>query len=199
VEPTPNPDIRVAWLVSLVSVGWTVVAGTAAVAIGASAQSAVLVAFGAIGFVDTLGSVALVYHFHHAMRHDALAEHLERLAHRVVAIGLFVVGLSAVVVGAARLAGGSEADDSFAGTVLAAVSVVVLAALSRRKQLVARRVASPALLADAYLSAVGAAQASVALFGTVARGFGWGSADAIAAATVGVVAMATAITTRRQA
>jgi divalent metal cation (Fe/Co/Zn/Cd) transporter len=199
VEPTPNPDIRVAWLVSLVSVGWTVVAGTAAVAIGASAQSAALVAFGAIGFVDALGSITLVYHFHHAIRHDALAEHLERLAHRVVAIGLFVVGLSAVVVGAARLAGGAEAADSFAGTVLAAVSVVVLAALSRRKQLVARRVASPALLADGHLSAVGAAQASVALFGTVARGFGWSSADAIAAAILGVVAMATAIITRRQA
>ncbi len=198
MDRTPDPDIRAAWLVSLVSVGWTLVASTAAIAIGGSAHSAVLVAFGAIGFVDALGSIALAYHFHHAIRHDALAEHLERLAHRVVVAGLFLVGLGAAVVGVVRVVDGAGADDSFAGTVLAAVSLAVLAALSTRKQRIARRVAGRGLLADGQLSAVGAAQAAVALFGTVARGFGWSSADAIAAAIVGVVAMATAIATRRQ-
>jgi divalent metal cation (Fe/Co/Zn/Cd) transporter len=111
---------------------------------------------------------------------------------------LFVVGLGAAVVGAARLASGAQADDSFAGTVLAGVSLVVLAILSARKQAVATRVGSPALRADGRLSAVGAAQAAVALFGTLARGFGWSSADAIAATVVGVVAMTTAFVTRRQ-
>ena len=197
MERAPNPDVRAAWRASLVSVVWTVASGAAAIAIGVASHSAVLVAFGAIGFVDALGSVALVYHFHHAIRHDVLAEHLERLAHRVVVTGLFVVGLGAAVVGVARLVGGAEADDSFVGTALAAVSLVVLAALSARKQQIARRVGSPALLADGRLSAVGAAQAAVALFGTLARGFGWASADAIAATVVGLVAMTTAIATRR--
>ena len=198
MEGTPADDVQAAYRVSLVSVVWTVGAGGLAIALGVAGHSAVLVAFGAIGFVDAAGSVALAYHFHHAIRHDAFAEHLERLAHRVVVAGLFLVGLGAVVVGSVRLATGAHADDSFAGTLLAAVSLVVLAALSTRKQKVARRVGSPALLADGRLSAIGAAQAAVALFGTAARGFGWSWADAMAATIVGLVAMTTAIVTRRQ-
>ena len=85
-----NP-VRSAWLVSLVSVVWTVIASSVAIALGITGNSAVLVAFGAIGFVDALGSVALVYHFRHALRHDELSERLESIAHRVVVIGLFVV------------------------------------------------------------------------------------------------------------
>jgi hypothetical protein len=53
---------------SLVSVVWTVIASSVAIALGITGNSAVLVAFGAIGFVDALGSVALVYHFRHALR-----------------------------------------------------------------------------------------------------------------------------------
>ena len=198
MERTPADDAQAAFRVSLVSVVWTAAAGGLAIALGVASHSAVLVAFGAIGFVDAAGSVALAYHFHHAIRHEALAEHLEQLAHRVVVAGLFLVGLGAVVVGSVRLVTGAHADDSFAGTLLAAVSLVVLAALSARKQQVARRVGSRALLADGRLSAIGAAQAAVALFGTAARGFGWSWADAIAATIVGLVAMTTAFVTRRQ-
>ena len=198
MERTPTREVRSAFVVSLVSVVWTVASGGAAIALGVASHSAVLVAFGAIGFVDAAGSVALVYHFHHALRHDALAEHLERIAHRVVVTGLLLVGMGAAVVGVVRLVTGATADDSFVGTLLAAVSLAVLAVLSTRKQQIARRVGSPALLADGRLSAVGAAQAAVALFGTAARGFGWSSADAIAATVVGLLAMTTAIATRRQ-
>jgi divalent metal cation (Fe/Co/Zn/Cd) transporter len=198
VEQANRRDVRGAWIVSWVSVVWSVGAGSAAIAIGTANHSAVLVAFGAIGFVDALGSVALVYHFHHALRHDELAEHLEQLAHRVVVAGLFVVGLGATVVGVARAVTGADAGDSGAGTALAAVSLVVLIVLSARKQQLSRRVGSPALLADGRLSAVGGAQAAVALFGTAASARGWSSADAIAAAVVGVVAIVTAVVTRRQ-
>ena len=198
MERSPLRHVRSAFVVSLVSAVWTLASGGAAIALGIASRSAVLVAFGAIGFVDAAGSVALAYHFHHAMRNDALAEHLERIAHRVVVTGLFLVGLGAVVVGVARLVTGATADDSFAGTLLAAVSLVVLLVLSTRKQRIARRVGSPALRADGRLSAVGAAQAAVALFGTAARGFGRSSADAIAATIVGLLAMTTAIVTHRQ-
>ena len=198
MERTPASEVHSAFVVSLVSVVWTLAAGGLAIALGVAGHSAVLVAFGAIGFVDAAGSVALVYHFHHAIKHDALAAHLEQLAHRVVVTGLFLVGLGAVVVGSVRLATGSRTDDSFVGTLLAAVSLVVLAVLSARKQRIAARVGSRALLADGRLSAVGAAQAAVAVFGTAARGFGWSSADAIAATIVGLLAMTTAIVTRRQ-
>jgi divalent metal cation (Fe/Co/Zn/Cd) transporter len=188
-----NP-VRSAWLVSFVSVVWTVGASIVAIGLGATGNSAVLVAFGAIGFVDALGSVALVYHFRHALRHDELSERLEQIAHRVVVTGLFVVGAGAVIVGIVRLLTGSVGESTNAGTALAAISLVALVALSARKQHLARRVGSDALLADGRLSGVGAMQAGVTLFGTAAaRGLGWDWADALAASVVGFVAIGVAI------
>jgi len=187
-----NP-VRAAWLVSLLSVVWTVVASSVAIGLGITGDSAVLVAFGAIGFVDALGSVALVYHFRHTLRHDEASERLENIAHRVVVIGLFVVGSGAVVTGIGRLLARSTGDSSAAGTALAAISLVALTGLSARKQSLARRVRSDALRADGRLSGVGAMQAGVTLFGTAAaRSLHWNWADALAATLVGLVAIGVA-------
>lgn len=201
-NPNPvRPDpVRAAWLVSLQGVVWTVGASSAAIGIGVTGDSAVLIAFGAIGFVDALGSATLVYHFRHTLKHDQVSERLEMAAHRVVLIGLFVVGAGAVVMGIARLVVGTTGDSSAAGTALAAISLVALIALSARKQSLARRVGSNALLADGRLSGVGAMQAGVALFGTAAAsGLHWDWADPGAATLVGLVAIAVAVATSYRA
>jgi divalent metal cation (Fe/Co/Zn/Cd) transporter len=188
------------WRVSLVSVVWTVLASCVAIALGIASDSAALVAFGAIGFVDALGSAGLVYHFRHALRHETLSERVERNAHRLVVMGLFSVGMAAVIAGIVRLVGDDAAESSGAGTVLAGTSIVVLATLSVRKQVLARRVGSHALLADGHLSGVGALQAGVTLFGTAAaRWLGWDWADAVAAGIVGLVAISVAIASTRAA
>jgi divalent metal cation (Fe/Co/Zn/Cd) transporter len=188
--------VQSAWIVSLVSAIWTVVAGCVAIGIGARDHSAVLGAFGAIGFVDALGSVALVYHFRHALRHDELSERLEQIAHRVVTIGLLAVGTGAVVVGSARLATGATSASTPAGVALAAISLFVLSGLSARKQWLGRRLGSRALEGDGRLSGIGAMQATVTLFGTgAANWFGWTWADALAASLVGLVAIAVAVAT----
>jgi divalent metal cation (Fe/Co/Zn/Cd) transporter len=180
------------------SVIWTVATSGVAIALGVTSHSAVLAAFGAIGFVDALGSITLAYHFRHALRHDRLSVRLENVAHRVVVVGLFAVGLGAVALGVARLVAGSAGGSSRAGTVVAAISLVGLVALSARKQLLARHVGSAALLADGRLSAVGAMQAGVALFGTAAaRWLDWNWADASGASVVGLVAIAVAVATLR--
>jgi divalent metal cation (Fe/Co/Zn/Cd) transporter len=198
--PPHRPDVHAARLVSLTSVVWSVVASCVAIALGVTSDSAVLVAFGAIGFVDAAGSVALTYHFRHALRHDALSERLELIAHRVVVTGLFAVGIAAVVGGVVRLVRGDTSESSGPGTALAALSLVVLAALSARKQKLARRVGSDALLADGRLSGVGALQAGVTLFGTAAAlALGWGWADAVAAGLVGLVAISIGVVTVRAA
>jgi divalent metal cation (Fe/Co/Zn/Cd) transporter len=182
--------------VSALTVAWTVIASVVAVTVGLREQTVVLVAFGAIGIVDALGSTALVYHFHHARRHDELSEQIERVAHLVVLVGLTVVGTSAVVVGLARLALGQSGTTSAASVALAAVSLVALTLLSLRKLAVARRVRSAALRSDGHLSAVGAAQAAVALSSTaIDRWIGWHWVDALATAIVGTGAVAVAIVT----
>lgn len=188
-------DIRSAWLVSVLAVVWSVASAGVAIGIGVAGGSAVLVAFGAIGFVDALGSVALVYHFRHARRHDVLAEHLEHAAHRVVTVGLIAVGAGAVAISVVRLAAGVSGEPPTAGIVVAAVALLVLAVLSTWKIAVAGRVGSPALRADGHLSRVGASQAAVTLLGTfAARAFDLGWVDAAAAIVVGLVAIAVGVT-----
>ena len=181
--------MRAAFVVSLLSIAWTVLTGTAAVALGLTSGSVVLVAFGAVGGLDALGSAALAYHFRHVLRHDAFSDDLERLAHRIVSVGLLIVGAAAVLGGALRLLFGGAAASSIAGTVVAGASIVVLSGLSRRKIVLAPKVRSRALRSDGHLSAVGAAQAAVTLLGTLTALIGWHWADPAAAVGVGVVAV----------
>ena len=176
--------------VSEFSVAWTIFASTIAIVLGAASGGIVLVAFGAVGYVDALGSIALVHHFRHGQKRAALEDRFERRAHRVVTIGLLSVGTATVVASVQRLVVHASPDPAAGSVLIAALSIVVLTILARRKRVIAREIPSPALAADGHLSAVGAMQAAVALVGVVAaRAFGWNWADATAALAVGVVAI----------
>jgi divalent metal cation (Fe/Co/Zn/Cd) transporter len=151
--------VQAAWRISVQSIVWTVIASSAAVVLGVTTQAVALIALGAVGFVDGIGSCALAYHFHHARRHDQLSEHIETIAHRIVILGLLLVGLGAVLVSVDRLVAGDPGGSSVAGALLAAASLLALFMLSGRKRVVARRVVSPALLTDSHVSGIGAMQA----------------------------------------
>jgi divalent metal cation (Fe/Co/Zn/Cd) transporter len=196
-EPSFEPSaVRAARRVSEASVAFTLVASTCSIAIGLASGSGALVAFGGVGYVDLAGSVALVHHFRHALRTEALSDRFERRAHRIVVFGLLVVGLAAIVVSVVRLASGHGASTSDAGVVIAAASLVVLAVLAVSKVRIASRVPSPALRSDGHLSAIGAAQAGVVLLGTEASSaLSWHWADDVAAIVVGAVALAIALIT----
>ncbi len=193
-----RPHVQSAFTLSVQSVVWTVISSSLAVTFGIRSNTAVLVAFGAIGIVDAIGSIALAYHFHHGLRDDELSERLEKLAHRVVLLGLFVVGCSAIIGGVFRLRFPQTSNTSAIEVALAATSFVALVVLSVRKQRVARRIDSAALLSDGHLSAVGAVQAAVTLAGiAITSSLGWHWADAVATVVVGCVASWLAITTWR--
>lgn len=182
--------------VSEASIAWTLVASTIAVGLGLASGSSALVAFGFVGYVDLVGSVALVHHFRHAQRTEELSDQFEQRAHRIVTFGLLAIGLATVAISAVRLAGSHNAKTSTAGIVLAAISLVGLTFLATRKVRVARDVPSAALRSDGHLSGVGAAQAAVVLLGTlVGAAFSWHWADNIAAIVVGAVAVGIAVVT----
>jgi divalent metal cation (Fe/Co/Zn/Cd) transporter len=197
---TFEPEIvRSARRVSEISIGWSIVASTAAVVIGVGSQSAALVAFGAVGYVDMVGSIALVHHFRHAQRTDSFSDRFEQRAHRIVTIGLFSVGVAAVGVSGVRLVAGQTSDTPVAGVVLAAFSTIVLGVLASVKVRVGRRVPSAALRSDGHLSGIGATQAAIVLAGTAATTY-WSLewADNAAALVVGGVAIVLAVVTWRQ-
>ena len=188
--------IRSAIRVSAVSVAWSAVSTVLAVALGVVSGTGVLVAFGAIGAVDGLGSATLVYHFRHALRHESISDELEVLAHRVVLVGLLTAGVAAVIGGLAGLLTGHAGEPRSPELAIAAVSAIVLTLLSVQKQSIAGRVESRALLSDGHLSGIGAAQAAVALGGiALSELLGWTAMDPIATMLVGIVAISVAVKT----
>lgn len=192
--------VRSAWRISALSAAWTIATSSLAIGFGVAQGSVTLVAFGAVGYLDALGSVVLVIHFLCSTRRLALAERAERWAHWIIGSGLIAVGVAAVVVSAIRLLGHQDADGSVAGLVVATLSVVALAFLSYRKQELARRIGSGALLADGHLSAVGAMQAVVVLVGTlITTQLGWRWVDPAAASAVGIFAIPLGCGTLRDA
>ena len=119
--------------VSVLSIAWTMLASTVAILIGASAANLALFAFGCIGLLDAVGSVALVIHFRHALMHQTFSEPHERVAFLIVTGGLVGVALATIFESLSRLVTRTHGGQTVAGIGVAAVSVVVLGALSRRK------------------------------------------------------------------
>jgi divalent metal cation (Fe/Co/Zn/Cd) transporter len=187
---TPSStDLRAALKVSQISIAWTVTVCAAAVVTGAIDGSLVLIAFGLTGLLDGAGSFVLVLHFRHALTHNAVSSARERLALRVVSIGLIVIGVSTVAESARRLIANIASHDSSIGIAIAGASVVVLTALATAKHRIAQRLASNALRADGWLSATGAALAAITVAGTaLSSGSGPTWIDPAAALSVACVA-----------
>jgi divalent metal cation (Fe/Co/Zn/Cd) transporter len=186
--------LRAAAAVSLASFLWTTVASGTAVVVGVVARSLVLVAFGLTGFLDAGGSMTLWFHFQHALRHEEVSIKREKMALRFITMGLITVGVLTSVESVRRLVVGADPGHTGFGLVLAGCSMIVLAVLAARKGALAKRIPSGALLADSYLSAVGAALAAITLVGASLLASGGPSwIDAVAALIVALVAAAVGI------
>ena len=196
--PMSTPDLRSGLRVSVLSIVWTVGASAVAIAAGLTAHSLVLVAFGCTGLLDAAGSIALVIHFRHALRHEVFSERRERAAFLVVDGGLVVVAVSTLADSVSRLMTGSHGEASVVGIITAAVSVLVLALPARRKIALGRAIPSQALFADGLLSTTGAALAVVTVAGAGLSALGWWWADPLAALWVALGALGVAVILARQ-
>jgi divalent metal cation (Fe/Co/Zn/Cd) transporter len=197
-ESITTSDARSGLSVSVLSIIWTVAAGTVSVSAGLRAGSLVLVAFGCTGFLDAAGSLALVVHFRHALRHKTFSERHERIAFLVVNGGLVVVAVSTAIESVLRLAERTHGSESVVGIVVAASSILVLGVLARRKIILGRAIPSQALFADGMLSSTGAVLAVVTVVGTVLSAAGWWWADPAAALAVATGALSVAVLLTRQ-
>jgi divalent metal cation (Fe/Co/Zn/Cd) transporter len=183
-----------------VSVVWTAVTSSIAIGVGISASSVVLTAFGAVGGFDMAGSVALVVHFRHALRHEAISEGHERIAQLVVSLGLLTVGVATVVASAIRFAHDRHTAEPVAGLITTGASIVVLAYLGVRKRALGARIPSQALVTDGWLSLTCCGTATCAVVGlALNEGFGWTRADPAAAIVVATIAIGLAVVSLRPA
>ena len=186
-------DLRSGLRLSALSIGWTVVSSAIAIVSGVRASDLVLVAFGGTGLLDAAGSLALVIHFRHALRHDVFSQRHERVAFLTVNTGLVVVALATGLESLHRLVTQTHGGASVLGMLTAGVSAVVLALLARRKVVTGRSIPSHALFSDGMLSATGAVLAVVTLLGTGLSAGGLWWADPVAALLVAAGAVGVAV------
>lgn len=187
-----NPDDRRALLLvsalqlSYFTIAWNGVAGVSALAAAIIASSPALAAFALNALLDSSASLILVWRFRTERRDPEAAERLERRAHGWIAAAMVIVGVYVGVESIRALVGGSHAEESVFGVILAALSLAVLPWLGRRKLLVASALPSGALRGDGILTIAAAALAAITLAALLVNStLGWWWADPSAALVIG--------------
>jgi divalent metal cation (Fe/Co/Zn/Cd) transporter len=163
---------------------WMVVELAVAVWAGVAARSVALVAFGidsGIELVTALVVLRLLLR-HSARATDEELDRRERQASRVVGWALYALIVYIAVSSAYALVTGSRPEGSTLGTALAVAALIVMPLLWRWRAVLARRLGSPSLHADAACSLVCAYMSATLLVGLLLnRLFGWWWADPLAA------------------
>ena len=181
--------IALALRLSMLSVAWAALSGTASLTLGVLDHSLAITGVGLNLLGDLAGSLALIWRFDQERRGSHRADGLERVARLVVGTSLGLVAVFLVVQSARRLVDGTRPSTDVGAILVAAASVVVLPPLARAKRRVGAALGSRALRGDGTLSGVGAAVALLAVAGLlVNRALGWWWADPVAALLVAVVA-----------
>jgi divalent metal cation (Fe/Co/Zn/Cd) transporter len=189
----PDPlDLHRAVRWSAATVVWTFTSSVIAVVAGLASGSLLLVVFGAVGGVDLLGSVVLVFQLRHTLHHEVASPARERQALVVIAVAMGAIATVTMVVSVLHLVDHATPSSSLVGSLVAGGSVVALPVLAAGKRRLALLLDHRALLADSQLSAMGGALAAFTLLGTAAAtGLGWWWLDPVGSlllALVGTVA-----------
>jgi hypothetical protein len=116
LEAARTDSVRAGLVASAVSICWTACASAVTIVLGLSSGSVVLVAFGSVGVFDVVGSLALVVHFRHALRHQSISGGRERFTQRVVIAGLLIVGIATTAASGVRLAERAHPTSRSAGS-----------------------------------------------------------------------------------
>jgi divalent metal cation (Fe/Co/Zn/Cd) transporter len=187
---------RAVWL-TRTTIGWNVVEGAVAIAVGAAAGSISLIGFGLDSAIEVSAAAVLAWRLRQERRVGCKAG-ADRRATRLIAVAFGALGAYVSVEAGAQLAAARAPDVSVAGIVLAAVSLVVMPTLARAKTRLAPVLGSTAVASEARQTLLCACLSGVLLVGLLlnaAMGLWW--ADPVAALGVAAVAIVEAVRTCR--
>ncbi len=170
---------------------WNVLEAIVAVTTGVAAHSLALVAFGLDSCVEVFASLVVLWHLGGAPE-DADPGRTRR-AMRLIAGAFGVLGVYLLVQAVRGFATRITPDSSPLGTSFIAATVVVMFCLAWGKRRTGHALSNRPLIADASMTFIDGCLASGVLVALVVDHlFGWWWADPLAAAVVGVVALAEA-------
>lgn len=166
------------------SLGWNVVEGVVAVAAALAAGSVALLGFGLDSFVESASALVLLWRLHAeaTVRDRAAIERLDRRAHRLVGVTLFLLAAWVAFDAVRTLWARERPEASVPGLAITALSVVLMPLLARAKRRAAAALESRALAADAFQTTACWWLSVVTLAGIgLNAAIGWWWADPVAA------------------
>lgn len=170
---------RIRWIVAA-TIAYNVIEAIVALAAGAAASSAALIAFGLDSIVEVLSAAAVAWQFA-----SPDPESRERTTLRLIAISFFGLATFVTFDAARALLGFAEPGPSPVGIALAAVSVVVMPVLSLLERRTGRELGSASAVADSKQTLICAWLSAALLVGLLLNGaLGWAWADAVAALVI---------------
>jgi divalent metal cation (Fe/Co/Zn/Cd) transporter len=174
---------RVRWLVAA-TITYNVVEAVIAITAGSRASSTALIGFGLDSVIEVASAAAVAWQFA-----GADPEARERTTLKVIAVSFFALAAYVTVESARTLLGGETAHDSTIGIVLAAVSLLVMPALSYAQRRSGRELGSVTAVADSKQTLLCTYLSGVLLVGLLLNVlFGWSWADPAVALVIAVVA-----------
>jgi divalent metal cation (Fe/Co/Zn/Cd) transporter len=176
--------IRQARLAEGLTAAWMAVELGVALWAGIAARSVALTAFGVDSGIELITALVVLRHLMlHTERESAEElDHRERQSSRIVGWGLYGLIVYIVASAALTLLVGIRPEASPAGMALAVAAVIIMPILWRWRLVLAGRIHSPALRADAACSIVCAYLSATLLVGLVLNSLlGWWWADTVAA------------------
>lgn len=178
------PLMRRALGLTLLTVGWNVVEGLAAVAAAMVAGSVALLGFGVDSFVESTSGGVMLWRLL-AERRATNAEAVERLdkkAHQLIGLSLFVLAGFIALDALTTLWSREKVEPSVVGLCLTGLSLVVMVWLARAKRQTARALGSRAMEADAFQTTACWWLSLITMVGIGLNAFfGWWWADPVAA------------------
>lgn len=164
-----------------ITIGYNVVEALVALALGAAAGSVALVGFGIDSVIEVSASLAARWRLRADLRPERRAA-AERLTLRLVGWSFLALAAWVAWESIESLVRREAPEATWSGTLLAALSVVIMPLLARAKRRVAVGLASGALAAEATQTSVCAWLSAIVLLGVGANAwFGWWWADPVAA------------------
>jgi divalent metal cation (Fe/Co/Zn/Cd) transporter len=144
------PLIREAFRLEWLTVGWMTVEAVVAIAAGVTAGSLVLIAFGLDSVIELASAGVLMWRLSVELRHgQVFSERAERVASRIGGALLYLLAAYVTAAAVWHLWQGTGEEFSWAGFIVALIAIPAMRYLAQRKIVIADKIGSRALRADA--------------------------------------------------
>ncbi len=145
-----NKLLRTAFILSLITIFYNIIEGVVSVFYGSEDETLALFGFGVDSFVEVISGIGIA-HMILRMKYSKVAtrDKFEKTALRITGFSFFLLAVGLVAGSVINLAQDSQPQTTFAGIIIAAISILTMYWLMKSKLKVGKELNSDAIIADA--------------------------------------------------